>query len=43
MMDRADLRVLMQAVVLLMAAAVTVLALAGILGLAVQVFRLASG
>ena len=42
-MDRADLRVLMQAVVLLMAAAVTVLALAGILGLAVQVFRLASG
>ena len=43
MMDRADLRVLMQAVVLLIAASVTVLALAGILGLAVQVFRLASG
>ena len=43
MIDRADLRVLIQAAVLLMAAAVTVLVLAGILGLAVQVFRLASG
>ena len=43
MIDRADLRVLIQAVVLLIAAAVIVLALAGILGLAVQVFRLASG
>jgi hypothetical protein len=43
MIDRADLRTIAQGILVLVALALSSIAIAGILGLAVQMFRLASG